>query len=350
MQYHYVMKNCIVVTGGGTAGHIMPIIALLPELKKHYKEIVYIGSHFGMEKDIIKNYPYVRFCAVDTIKFDRTHLLKNLKIPFVLLKGIKQCKNILKAHNVDCIFSKGGYVSLPCVLASGKIPVIAHESDLSLGLANKIIYHKCKVMCISFTMQKQKRKFVYTGLPIRKLQKSAVGVKLNLQKNKSTLLVIGGSLGATSLNNAVRIVADELCKQVNIIHIVGRGNLDGKTYPKNYNQIEFTDAMGDILPICDCAISRAGATAICELLYFNIPMLLVPLSKKVSRGDQEQNANYYQNRGYANVLLSEHLTPNNLLKSFEKLVRDAESIKAKQQVEKTDATDAVLKQILKYSK
>lgn len=344
------MKNCVIVTGGGTAGHIMPIIALLPELKKHFKEIVYIGSHNGMEKEIVKNYPFVRYCAVDTVKFDRVHLLKNLAIPFRLLKSVGQCKKIIKSHSVDCIFSKGGYVSLPCVLASGSIPVIAHESDISLGLANKIAYFKCKVMCTSYKGKPNAKKCVYTGLPIREFKTENSFLKLNLDKNKKTLLVIGGSLGATSLNETVITILDKICDMLNVIHIVGKGNLTKNNSPKNYNQIEFTLDMGYIFSHSDFALSRAGATTICELIDFNIPMLLVPLSKKASRGDQEQNAEYFTEHGYALTLLSKDLTPNNLYDKLVLLTKSEEKIKKAQKNFIANGTHNVMEQILKYSK
>lgn len=344
------MKNCIVVTGGGTAGHIMPIVAILPELKKHFKNIVYIGSHKGMEKEIIKDYPYVNFCEIDTIKFDRVHLFKNFAIPFVLIKSIIQCKHILKMYKVDCIFSKGGYVALPVVLASYKIPVISHESDMSLGLANKIIYHKAKVMCTGFEMPKQKRKYIYTGVPIKLRNQSKNNLNFNLDKKKKTLLIMGGSLGSNQINQTFELICDKVCEKVNVIHIVGRGNIIEKVMPKNYNQIEFTNQMDAIYQISDFALSRAGATSINELLFYNIPMLLIPLSGKVSRGDQEQNAKIFEQKGYARVLSSEELTAYNLLNALHLLIKNASTIKSRQRVEKLNSVELVMQQILKFSK
>ncbi len=345
------MKNSIIVTGGGTAGHIMPIIAMLPELRKEFSSIVYVGSKNGMEKQLISNYSYVKYCPITTVKFDRVKLWKNIAIPFLLFKGMIECKKILKKYKPNCIFSKGGYVSLPVVLASKKVPIIAHESDTTLGLANKIIYRKCKVMCTNFEQTaKTLKKGICTGIPIRNFADKSQKNIYNLYPNLPTILIIGGSLGSKTINETVQTIVEKLCKSVNVIHIVGKNNKVDKHFPYNYNQYEYVEDMGYIFSIVSIAVSRAGANTIAELLSENIPMLLIPLSKQASRGDQIENAKYYKQKGFAHVLYSEHLTPQNLYNEIMFLIQEKDKIKIMQHVEQVDSTGKVLEQIMKYSK
>ncbi len=346
------MDKVIVVTGGGTAGHIMPIIALIPEMKKHFDKIVYIGSKNGMEKDLVKRYaPEIDFFGVETIKFDRVKLLKNFKIPYVLLKGVKECREIYKQIKPSVIFSKGGYVSLPAVLASGKIPVVSHESDTTLGLANKIAYLKTSVLCTSFNQTASRyKKAVYTGLPIRNFDDKEKRSTFRFKPHLPILLVVGGSLGAKTINETLITIVDKLCEHFNIVHIVGRGNYSLGKFPINYNQFEFIDDLGYVYSVANYAVSRAGANAIAELLYHNIPMLLIPLSKKVSRGDQEQNAKMLKEKGYCNVLYSDNLTPQNLYNEIMFLKQTGNEIKQKQQKQNGNAVYSVMEQIVKTAK
>lgn len=344
------MKNCIVLTGGGTAGHIMPIIALLPLLRDEFRCIIYIGSKNGMERDLIREYDFVKYYAIDTVKFDRVKVWKNLAIPFVLFKSFFQCKKIFSKCKPSCIFSKGGYVALPVVLSSGKIPVIAHESDISLGLANKLIYAKCKVMCTNFEQTALSlKKGVHTGIPIRNFEKSECKNFYKLYPHMPTLLIMGGSLGSKIINETLYSVLNKMCEKVNIIHIVGNGNKILRNFPENYNQYEYVNDMGYIFSIIDGAVCRAGANTMAELLNLNIPMLLIPLSKEVSRGDQVENANYFTQKGYSHMILSENLTPQNLYNGVFDLLAQKEQIKQNQKYKKVDSKKLIMYQIDKYA-
>ena len=311
----------IVLTGGGTAGHIMPNIALIPELKKHFKRIVYIGTKNGMEKNLISKIKDVEFIEIEAVKFIRKLTFKNLLIPFKLVCSISRCKKILKKIKPDIIFSKGGFVSVPVCFAGKSlgIKIISHESDYSFGLANKLILKKCNYMFTSFRETCKNNKCIYTGSPIR--QEIFSGNKINclckFEKKQPTILIFGGSLGSKKINETVFKSIDKL-KNYNIIHIVGKNN-SKEIKKSNYFQIEFAENIWDYFAMSDYVISRAGANSIFEILALKKPMLLIPLSKEQSRGDQIENANAFKKYGYASVLFEEDLSPNTLTKAIDNL-------------------------------
>lgn len=299
----------IVLTGGGTAGHVYPAIAVWENIKNEYKTY-YIGSN-GMEKDIIKNFPDIKFYQINAVKLQRKLTLSNLLIPFKLLSSIRQAKKILKKIKPNVIFSKGGFVAVPVVIAAHKlgIPVISHESDLSLGLANKIILRYCNKMCTSFEKTALgNSKCVYTGQPIRKLIYNGNKNNLNFlglfDKKKPNLLIVGGSSGAKFLNEIVWKNLDKITEKFNVIHITGKSTNQNVTH-SNYKQVNYAENMGDYLNFADYILSRAGSGAINEFLSLNKPMLLIPLSKKCSRGDQIENAKLFKNLGIADMLEEE---------------------------------------------
>ena len=323
--------NNIILTGGGTAGHVTPNIALLPYLSKNFDNVYYVGSENGMEKTIAdKN--GLPFYSVPCVKFVRKFTLKNLAIPFTLFKGIKKAGKIIDELKPNVIFSKGGYVGLPTVIAAKKrgIPVIAHESDYSVGLANKISAKYCKTVLTSFpetarTIKNGKA----IGAPLRK-ELFSVSRKdgldfFGLTGDKPVLLVTGGSLGAKALNDAVRKSAEELLKTFDIIHICGKGNL-GKRKLKGYVQTEFVDKMEYAFACADICVSRAGANTVFEIASLKIPALLIPLPKTVSRGDQLLNADYFKNLGLAEVLFQEDLTPKTFVSAIKRLYSDKKTI------------------------
>lgn len=318
----------IVFTGGGTAGHIMPNIALFPEAGKFFDKIVYIGSN-KMEKELLKNYPKVSFYEIQCVKLVRKLTPKNLLIPFKLLTSIKQAKKILKDVDPAIVFSKGGYVALPVVIAASQlnIPVVSHESDFSMGLANKIIYRYSNLMLTSFpNTAENKKKCKHMGTPIR--ESIFHGNKNNLKLNfdsKPTILFFGGSLGSKKINDAVEKSFDQLSKKFNILHITGKGK---KTSIKNssYYQTEFTNKIEDYFNAADLIITRGGANALFELLALNKPMLIIPLSKSESRGDQIDNANYFAQKGYAKVLMEEDLSPETLYNAIQNLNKNKEQL------------------------
>ena len=343
----------IVLTGGGTAGHIMPNIALIPELKKHFDRIVYIGSKNGMEKDIIKKFSDIEFIEIETVKLIRKFTFKNLLIPIKLFKYINSCKKILKQIKPDIIFSKGGYVAVP-VCSAGKslrIKIISHESDFSFGLANKLILKKCNLMLTSFRETCKNNKCIYTGSPIREeiFKGDKKNCEVNFKKKQPTILIFGGSLGAKKINEVVFKSIDKL-KDYNIIHIVGKNNTKFIDKP-NYFQKEFVDNIWDYFALSDLVVSRAGANSIFEILALKKPMLLIPLSKAQSRGDQIENANAFKRYGFASVLYEEELSPVSLKKSIDYLYRNKERyIKKMQEASSVPSNKLVIQKILELTK
>lgn len=327
----------IVLTGGGTAGHVYPNLALKDYLKDEYI-IHYIGGK-GMEKDIISKEKDISYHQIETVKLERKLTLNNLLIPFKLFKAIRQCKKLLKEIKPNVIFSKGGFVAVPVVIAgkSLKIPIVSHESDLSLGLANKIILRCCDAMCCSFEKTTTyDKKCIYTGQPIRrqvlKGNKNNLNFLDKLNKNKPNLLVVGGSSGAKFINEKVIGNSTKLLENFNIIHITGRQKVK-KIDKKGYVQVDYAENIGDFLNLADIVLSRAGSGAINEFLAIKKPMLLIPLSKKISRGDQIENANLFYNYKIADVLLEEDyddnmflIKINNLYKNREKYIKNMSKI------------------------
>ena len=344
----------IVLCGGGTAGHIMPHIALLPELKKHFDKIYYIGTN-GMEKDIVKR-ANIEFYEIDTPKFNRKLSFKTLGIPFRLLKSISKTKKILKQLNPSVIFSKGGYVSIPVAIAGKKIkiPVVSHESDLSMGLANKVIYHYCNIMCTAFEKTAEsKSKCVFTGIPIREElkfgDKNKVLNQFEHDKNLPTVLVIGGSLGAKAINEVIAKNLDKLTKRYNVIHIVGKSGEEKKT--KNYLAVKFVDNIGDFFAAADMCVSRSGANAIFELMTILKPMLLIPLPKGASRGDQVENAKLLESKKLAHVLLQENLNGDTLITEIDNVLKHKdELIKNLGKQDTLNATEKIVDILIKLAK
>ena len=320
------MKNknstTIVLTGGGTAGHCMPNFYLLPELKKHFDNIIYIGSKTGLERDVCQKYG-VRYYAIDSCKLVRGKFWQNLKIPFVLIKSVCQCKRILCEVKPNIIFSKGGYVALPVAMAGRKlkIPVISHESDFSFGLANKLIMRNCNKMCVNYSHLANGDKIVYTGpiLPDSFGKRSSNPPSLNLDKNKKTILVVGGSQGSVFLNDKLYEARAELERNYNVIHIVGKKNTGLYKAEGNYNVLDYSNNMSDLYAVCDIVLGRAGAGVIFESLYSHKPLLLVPLENKASRGDQLQNANYFAERGVVEIIRQNELSTETLMNTLNKI-------------------------------
>ena len=317
----------IVLTGGGTAGHVTPHLALLPYLKKDFDKIYYIGSFNGMEKDIIAK-TGVKYYSVPCAKLVRKFTFKNFAIPFTLIKGVREAGEILDDLKPDVIFSKGGYVSLPVVLAakSKRIPVICHESDYSVGLANKISARYCKKVLTSFpSAAKSLKNGVCVGTPLKNslfTANKAESLKtFGLTNKKPVILVTGGSLGAKAINDSLRGALDELLKKYQILHICGKGNLSG-IQKSGYREIEFTDKMENAFAVADICISRAGANTVFEMASLKKPMLLIPLPKGVSRGDQILNAEYFASKGLAKILPQENLSERTLILAIDGVYND----------------------------
>jgi len=319
----------ILFTGGGTAGHVIVNLALIPYFKKEGWQIDYIGSKNGIERELINRIEGVTYHSIYTGKLRRYMSLENVKDPFKVVGGTGQAWNIIRKIKPSIVFSKGGYVSVPVVMAAKlrKVPTIIHESDLTPGLANKIASPFAKKILTTFPETVdilKKNKVTYVGAVIREelFQGDATrGLKFTkLDKSKPIILMMGGSIGSQKLNSVIRENLHQLLKQYHIIHICGKGNIDESIKEKGYVQFEYiTDELNDIFAITDYVISRAGANAIFEFLALRLPMLLIPLSLKASRGDQIENAKSFENNGYAHVLEEENLNNDTFLKAIERL-------------------------------
>lgn len=319
----------IILTGGGTAGHVTPNIALLPRLKELGYDIQYIGSYTGIEKELIEPFG-IPYHGISSGKLRRYFSVQNFTDPFRVLKGFREAHKLIRQLKPDVIFSKGGFVSVPVVLAGKrcKVPVIIHESDMTPGLANKIAIPTAAKVCCNFpeTLKSlPEGKAVLTGSPIR--QELLSGNKIaamdmcHFTSDKPVILVIGGSLGAVAVNNAVREALPELLKDFQIIHLCGKGKMDESLKDvEGYCQFEYIkNELRNLFALADIVISRAGANAICELLALHKPNLLIPLSANASRGDQILNARSFERQGFSLVLEEEQLTKGTLLAAVKNL-------------------------------
>lgn len=322
----------IVLTGGGTAGHVTPCIALLPALTKEGYDIHYIGSYNGIERKLIEEYN-IPYYGISSGKLRRYLDIKNFTDPFKVVKGYFEACKILKKIKPNILFSKGGFVTVPVVLAAKRcgIPVIIHESDITPGLANKIAIPSAKKVCANFpeTMNHLPAdKAVLTGTPIRKELFSGNKIKgldfCNFTANKSVIMIIGGSSGSKKINDVIRGMLPTLLRDYQIIHLCGKGNLDPKLEGlEGYVQYEYIkEELSDLFAASDMIISRAGANAICEILALRIPNILIPLSQKASRGDQILNAESFEHQGYSYVLKEDDLTVSSLLAAIEYLTKN----------------------------
>lgn len=316
----------ILLTGGGTGGHVIPHLSLIPHLKKHFDKIYYIGTANGIEKEIITSQTNLEYFSISAPKLQRDKKISILTLPFKLLKSTHQSKKILKKIKPSVIFSKGGFVSVPVCIAAKllKIPVISHESDLTLGLANKVIYRICTKFLTSFkSTSKKLKKSVFTGAPIRQQlfngSKQNAKQILNLDSSKQTILFIGGSTGALNLNKIIYSSLPIITNKYNVVHIVGKNKGDKTKKYQNYTQIEYCHNIEDIFCVTDFVVSRAGSNAIFEFLALKKPMILIPLPKNASRGDQIDNANYFKSKGFAMVLDESTLTPKKLTEQINNL-------------------------------
>lgn len=314
------------MTGGGTAGHVTPNIALLPALKEAGYHIEYIGSYHGIEKELIEAL-HIPYTGIDSGKLRRYFDIKNFSDPFRVIKGFGQAISLMHKIKPDIVFSKGGFVSVPVVLAAKAcgIPAIIHESDITVGLANRIAIKGAKKVCCNFPETLKylpPEKAVLTGSPIRsELLKGNPDAAYQLcgfpSAKKPVLLIIGGSLGSKAINAAVRKVLPKLLNDFYIIHLCGKGNLDESlTGITGYAQFEYAHAeLTDMLALSDLAISRAGANSICELLALHKPNILIPLSASASRGDQILNAKSFEKQGFSYVIPEENVTDDTLLQA-----------------------------------
>jgi UDP-N-acetylglucosamine--N-acetylmuramyl-(pentapeptide) pyrophosphoryl-undecaprenol N-acetylglucosamine transferase len=328
----------IAITGGGTGGHIFPSAAIIEELNKRgARDIVWLGARHGKEREWAEKLN-VRFFGISTGKLRRYFSLKNVTDVIGVIFGIIQSFFILLRNRPSVLFSKGGFVSVPPVVASWllRVPVITHESDIVPGLATKIISRFAKVVCVSFKNTEGffgNKQTVHTGNPVRSFVKNGDREKglqfLGFQKGLPVVFVIGGSLGASSINIVVREMCNTHKLNFNIAHQCGPGNLDKDFLRKDrYMQLEFIEKeMGDVLAAADLVISRAGAGAIFEIGYMKKPSILVPLPKSKSRGEQIENARYYEKNGASLIVRDETLNGGVLYETINKLLSDKKNLR-----------------------
>ncbi len=323
------MGKKIVLTGGGTAGHVTPNMALLPKLRELDYEITYMGSYDGIEKKLMEDFD-IPYFGIATGKFRRYFDPKNFSDPFRVMKGVREAKKYLKEIKPDVVFSKGGFVSVPVVRAAGSlgIPCIIHESDMTPGLANKLCIPVAKKVCCNFPetfSMLPPSKAVLTGSPIRQELASGskeAGYKLcGFNSSKPVIMVIGGSLGSAAINQAVRDVLPELLKDFQVVHLCGKEKIDNLLLTtEGYKQFEYIKSeLKDLFAIADIVISRAGANAISELLALKKPNILIPLPAANSRGDQVLNAKSFESQGFSIVIDEDDLTNKLFLEKIQEL-------------------------------
>lgn len=328
------MKH-IVLTGGGTAGHVTPNMAMIPVLREAGYKISYIGSYDGIEKKLIEELD-IPYYGISSGKLRRYFDVKNFTDPFRVLKGFHEAKKLMKQLKPDIVFSKGGFVTVPVVIAAKKckVPAIIHESDMTPGLANKLCIPSAVKVCCNFpetVKNLPQEKAVLTGTPIRKEllsgDKEAGRRFCGFTSDKPVLMVIGGSLGAASVNNHIRSILPELLKEFQVVHLCGKDKTDESlTGTEGYVQYEYIkNELADLFALSDIVISRAGANAICEISALHKPNLLIPLSANASRGDQILNARSFERQGFSMVLEEEEITDQKLLDSIRSLYSNRHS-------------------------
>ncbi len=346
----------IVLTGGGTAGHVTPNIALLPRLREADYEVFYIGSHNGIEKKLIEaqGIPYY---GISSGKLRRYFDINNFIDPFRVIKGFAEASSLMKELRPDVVFSKGGFVSVPVVMAARQcqVPVICHESDVTPGLANRLSMPCATKICCNFPETLKHlpaKKAVLTGCPIRQellggSRRKALELT-GFTEDRPVLLAMGGSLGAAAINRAIRLSLEELLENFQVLHLCGKGKLDAAlANTPGYVQYEYIqDELPDLFALCDIIVSRAGANAICEFLKLRKPALLIPLPRNASRGDQILNANSFKRQGFSMVLEEEDLTEANFLFHINELYKNRKKfIQAMKACQQTDAVDTVFRLI-----
>lgn len=343
----------IVLTGGGTAGHVTPNLALLPHLQAAGFEVYYMGSYDGIEKKLIADFG-IPYYGISTGKFRRYMDPKNFTDPFRVMKGFAQAHKILKELKPDVVFSKGGFVSVPVVRAAHTlhIPCILHESDMTPGLANKLCLGAATKICCNFPETVKllpEKKAVLTGSPVR--EELFTGDKIRaldmcgFTANKPVIMVIGGSQGAASVNKAVRDALPALLKDFQVVHLCGKDKMDNLLLnTPGYKQFEYLKAeLKDVFAMADLVISRAGANAICELLALGKPNILIPLPSSKSRGDQLLNARSFEAQGFSMVVDEDDLTDTLLVEKVQELYCNRQSyISAMKQSHQLSAISTIM--------
>ena len=322
-----------VVTGGGSAGHVVPTLPIIEALLARNWNISYIGSDSGLEEQLVAALD-VRYFGVRPGKLRRYWSFDNLVDAFRVPLCVLQVFGILGRIRPDVVFSKGGFVAFPVVVAAWlrRIPVVAHESDLSPGLANRLTLPFIASLCVNFDATRvNARRVVHTGTPVRESlvrgDRERGLIATGFSGERPILAVVGGSLGAERLNLTVREALSALTRAFDVLHVCGAGKVDPSCLgTAGYEQRDFVgDEWGDILAAADLVVSRSGANSLCELLTLRKPNLLVPLPALASRGDQIENAAYAETRGFSMVVAEADLTPDVLVDRVTALHRNSPS-------------------------
>ena len=352
----------IVLTGGGTAGHVTPNMALIPRLQQDGWEVHYIGAANSVEQGLISAIPGVTFHTVSVGKLRRYFDVKNFSDPFRVIKGVFEAKGIIHKIKPSVVFSKGGFVSVPVVYGAkmNGVPVVIHESDMTPGLANKLSVPFAKAECCTFpeAVKYAHGKGVYTGTPIR--PEILAGDRergrrfFGLNDNLPVVMVVGGSSGARAINEAVVAALPKLTANFQVLHLCGKGNVSAALEgTPHYVQCEYlNEEMADAYACADIMISRAGSNALCEILALKKPALLIPYPKGASRGDQILNAESFRQRGFSHVLMQEELTPERLVDAAIELYHDRGALYDAMNADNnnTNGIEKVLEQVYKYAR
>lgn len=344
----------IVFTGGGTAGHVLPTKPVIERFLDRGDRVVFIGSKSGLERQLVADWD-VEFNDITAGKLRRYLSFENFIDAFRVPIGVLQALLLLLRIKPNAVFSKGGYVAFPVVVAAWllRIPVVAHESDLSPGLATRMCTRFVKTQCVSFAQTKTKAKqVVVTGTPIR--AELVVGdarrakTWLNLDSRSKVLVVVGGSLGAEAINQVVHSSIDELATEFVVIHVCGKGNVNESLRTlENYFQFEYiNEQWGDVLALADVVVSRSGANALFELLSLRKPNILIPLPLAQSRGDQIENAELAEQNGWSLVLSQDQCNSESLIAEISSLMDNLTQWQAKLQTfDVKDSTSLIVAEI-----
>ena len=328
----------LLLTGGGTAGHVSPNLALLPVLRARGFQVEYVGAHDGIERELAER-AGLPYHAVHVGKLRRYASVQNLLDPFRTLQGINEAQQLIRRRRPVAVFSKGGFVGVPPVVGAWLcgVPAVVHESDLSPGLANRLCFPFATRICVTFeeTLERVPRaKGVHTGTPIRRELLAGDAAKARerwqLSAQLRTLVVFGGSQGARALNDVVRALVRADLAGWQILHVCGPGNLDPELEKSpRYRQFEYLHAeWPDALACADAVLCRGGANSLVEMVALRKLAIVVPLPALASRGDQLENARRYAERGYGLAVPQEELTPERLRTALDELSRRAPELTA----------------------
>ena len=348
----------VVVTGGGTAGHVVPAIPVVEALSAQGCEVHFVGGVEGPERGLMANLPAI-YHGVRTGKLRRYLSMQNLLDCFRIPLGVFQAWQLLRRIAPEVVFSKGGFASFPAVLGAwlNGIPVVAHESDLTPGLANRLALPFVAALCLNFdasTMARRRLRTVVTGTPLRRqllegdARRGRALLGIDGGAERPVLLVVGGSQGAARLNEVLRAALPELLKSHWVVHVCGPGRTAaGYADQPGYMQVEYVDdGWGDVIAAAGLVVSRAGANALSEWLTLGVPHLLVPLPKTASRGDQLENAAFAAANGWSLVIEEHELDAATLLAGIAKLADDAPDVRRRLQTFRTrDSTALILDEL-----